>query len=200
MNREQAHEIIASVLAAYPTHAERLGEAAVGGMDDTWPELLADLEYEAVAAAVVVHCRTSKWVPSIAELVDLATSGGVAVRPGEDAWGDFRALRNLPCGRAPRKSDLADPLVWRCIERLGWREWGETTSDAARASYRRAFIDLYNASAIAWRATVQAGPAALDALRQAALPDRTAAHLLGGVTAVLSATGDERRALKAGGR
>ncbi len=151
MNRGEASKLVGVALAACPAQAGKVDTIA---MIDAWADLLSDLDYAKVSAALRVHLQTSKFLPSIAELraacVELTKGPS---RPGGDAWGDVIALRTF--------SDLSsmaevDPITLHICKEFGWLEYRtlwrngvdieqwHVVSGENEAADRARFIELYD--------------------------------------------------------
>ncbi|MGL4443852.1 MAG: replicative helicase loader/inhibitor [Alsobacter sp.] len=178
MNQLETKQIIGLILAAYPSQAKKLDADDMDAMLEVWPTLLDDVDFAAAKAAVQVHCRRSTFLPSVAEIRALATTGGAVVRPGGDAWGDVTALHSrFSVHMHPHRAAVADPIVWRCLQQLGWVNLCNSTTPVADRSQ---FVALYDKLAAAQRAHVVAGPEAMHQLRAA-----FAGELVAGVAATL---------------
>jgi Loader and inhibitor of phage G40P len=171
MTSDEAVQVVALALAAYPTQAGKISGNAIAAMRAMWADLLSDLEFETVKAALRVYCRSAKWLPSPAELREIAATGGAHVRPGGDAWGDVRALHSptlkrpgCSVHRYPREHEVEDPIVWRCIKAIGWVALCDSENPVAD---RARFIELYDKTAAAARHAKTAGVEALKGLREA---------------------------------
>lgn len=138
MTRDEALEILGLALAAYPTQASRIGDKPIAAMRAMWPELLADLEFNHVKAALLAHCRSAKFLPSPAELRELVTNGPSSGRSGIDAWGDVRrAISRYGVHRVPQ---FADPLVKRAVDAVGWTTICNSESEGVeRAHFAKAY-------------------------------------------------------------
>lgn len=180
MNLNESKLLIGILCAAYPAQASRLNETAIAGMVASWADLLSDVPFAAAKAALAVHARTCKWLPSVAEIREAVATGGERQRPGGDAWGDVRKLMSstkqrtaFSAHRFPREHDVEDPITWRCIEAMGWLELCNSESPE---SDRARFIELYDKLAAGARHKATAGDA-LGRLREAS----AAGELVGGV-------------------
>jgi hypothetical protein len=111
---------------------------------------------------LLVHCRSVKFLPSPAELREIASSGGKSQRSGMDAWGDvIRAVGRVGRYREPR---FADPAVTRAVAAIGWREICDSENhEATRAHFARA----YDSVAAESRRAGQIGESAIGKLREA---------------------------------
>lgn len=152
MKRSEAAELVALLVGAYPRGGVTEATCAV------YESQLTDLTYEAASAAVGKLLRSSKFLPSIAEIREAVAQLALGdVRPGADAWGDvLHAIRKVGSYGNPR---FADPIVEQCVRALGWRNLClEGHNDAAD---RAKFCELYDRLAGRARTDVVAGEPAL---------------------------------------
>lgn len=171
MKKSEAGELVMFVIASYPTQRQRMSADDVNAMQAAYAATLEDVEIHAAKAAVVRLLRTSKWIPTIAEILEAV--GVVHVgerRHGIDAWGDVLSLHSY---RDPDEMESCDPLVIQVCKSFGWIEWrtlfrghedvnqwhvmhGENeSSDRAR------FTEAYDKLASAARREAQASPGAI---------------------------------------
>jgi hypothetical protein len=178
MTTAEATELVALALAAYPTQASRIRDSAVAGMRAMWADLLDDLDFGVVKAALLVHCKSAKFLPSPAELREIASSGGKGQRSGFEAWGDVLAVvRRVGRYREPR---FTDPAVAQAVQAIGWREICDSENpEATRAHFARA----YESAAAESRRTGQIGQSAIGKLREAS--STRAQELVAGVAGAL---------------
>jgi hypothetical protein len=115
-----------------------------------WHELLGDLDFDLLKAAVHAHCAGSKWFPSVAELrqaaYDLVAAGADGVTAGE-AWGEVRRAIALGGHRFQSgEAGWSSPLVEAAFNALGgWSYFRTALADdemADRAHFTRAFEAL----------------------------------------------------------
>jgi hypothetical protein len=136
----QAKKLVAILLAAYPT--ARVG-ADGARIADVYGRMLEDLDVEATTRAIKRIIRTSRFLPTVAEIraAALEVADGAARAPG-DAWGDvLRAIGRYGANRTPGvEFCFADPLVARAVQSLGWREL--CLSEVGYADRAR-FVELY---------------------------------------------------------
>jgi len=162
MTTDEAAQVVALALAAYPTQAGKISGSAITAMRAMWADLLGDLEFGAIKAALQVYCRSAKWLPSPAELRELVASGGAATRSGIDAWGDVRkAVSRFGVYRRPQ---FTDALVAKAVDAVGW---DAICNSEAEGVERAHFARAYERFAVDARTTAQVGALARQALREA---------------------------------
>lgn len=83
MNRKEAVQLVAVMSAAYPT-AKVQDETAVA-----YHLLLSDVPYDAAIRAFTVLGRTSKWMPTPAEIREVLTDAITDIDPWEAAWDEL---------------------------------------------------------------------------------------------------------------
>ena len=78
MTRDDVKKIFALMILAYPSMSEITTEKI-----DIWHELLSDIDFEAAEKAVKEHIKTSRFVPTIAEIRE-------AVNENRPMYDDYR--------------------------------------------------------------------------------------------------------------
>lgn len=149
MKPSQAAELVAALIVTYPwvPTAKETSAAYERGLDD--------LDHAVAQAAVDVVNATHAYpnrLPTVAEIRAAAlTLTAGEVRTGLEAWGDVERLmrRGFSTHRPPKSTDLDDPIVFGCIQDIGWRVLCMTDEDDS--SPRARFIDSYDKRAAAAR-------------------------------------------------
>ena len=134
MTPAEAAKTVAMLQAAYP--GARWSEPTIG----LYELMLADLEYEVARNAVARIIRTSRFLPTVAEVLTAAADIVVGeTRNGVDAWGDVgMAVRRVGSYGVPK---FEDPVVGDCVRIMGWRNL--CLGDSSEASDRARFCELY---------------------------------------------------------
>jgi len=78
VTRDNIKKIFALMILAYPSMSEMTTEKI-----DIWHELLSDIDFEAAEKAVKEHIKTSRFVPTIAEIRE-------AVNENRPMYDDYR--------------------------------------------------------------------------------------------------------------
>lgn len=140
MKSSEAKKIVAFLAASFPGQIAKLGETAARQMAEVYAEMLADLEYDHALAAVRRLATTARWLPTIAEIREVATDLALGPRRhGGDAWGDvLSAVSRHGRNRYPQ---FEDAITAACVRALGWQEI--CNSENAIADRAR-FIELYD--------------------------------------------------------
>lgn len=160
MTKIEASQLVAVLFASYPSaHLERNNvDAYVTG--------IIDLSANEANAAVTRLRRTSKFLPSIAEIREACTAQTHgAVRSGESAWAELMMAKrkygydygpsNVP--RRLRDPLFGDPLIKQCLALWGgWNAFALADDDAAD---RARFIALFAGLAGQERQNLTAGKA-----------------------------------------
>lgn len=155
MTDVEANQILGLALAAYPSQAGKLSSNAIAAMRVMWAELLEDINFAAAKMALKAYCRSAKFLPSVADIRELATSGPSGARSGIDAWGDVRrAVGRYGVYRTPR---FDDPLVARAVEAVGWLAICASENEAVERAH---FAKAYDRFAADARTTAKMGDAA----------------------------------------
>lgn len=134
MTPAEAARAVAVLQAAFP--AARWSEATVA----VYESLLSDLDAELVTRAIERIIRSSKFLPTVAEVRDAAAE--LAFGPGRsglEAWAEVGlAIRRVGSYGSPT---FDDPLVAECVRVLGWRTLchGGSPEGVDRAR----FVELY---------------------------------------------------------
>jgi hypothetical protein len=130
----EAAKAVAMLQAAYP--AARWAEATIA----LYELMLSDLDFAVAGSAIARIIRTSKFLPTIAEVFDVAADLTVGpTRSAVDAWGDVgTAIRRVGSYGVPR---FADSIVAECVRVMGWRNL--CLGDSPEAANRARFCELY---------------------------------------------------------
>jgi hypothetical protein len=83
MNRTDAAKLVAVMAAAYPAATTRPETAAAYHL------LLSDVPYEAAVRAFTILGRTSKWMPTPAEIREVLADAVSDIEPWEAAWDEL---------------------------------------------------------------------------------------------------------------
>lgn len=115
---------------------QKLDDAAVA----LWPRLLADLPFRDVDAAVTRLAKTSKWLPTVAEIRAEVAEDKCSLPEPEVAWGHvLKAVSKFGSYQAPA---FEFDEVKRAVEVLGWQN---ICLDENVAATRARFTDAYRA-------------------------------------------------------
>lgn len=148
MTRSEAAKLVAVLAQAWPRSPVSVETSKV------YEGALMDLSHAEAEAAVSLLLRTSKFLPTIAEIrtaaVDLRRG---PVRSGPEAWGDVLGqIRRVGAYGVPK---FEDPVTAECVRVLGWRNLClEGHNDAAD---RARFCELYGDLALRERTDEVAG-------------------------------------------
>lgn len=134
MKAADAAKLVATLMAAYP---QAQMTAATSGL---YERMLEDLDRDTSSAAVERLIKTSKWLPTVAEI--RAAAAEVTHGPkrlGGEAWGEVIAeIRRVGWYGSPI---FTDPLVGQAVRMLGWQTLCVSTNEM---SDRARFIELYD--------------------------------------------------------
>jgi hypothetical protein len=137
MTPSEAAKAVAMLQAAYP--AARWSEPTI----ELYELMLAPLEFSVARNAVVRIIHSSKFLPTVAEVLEAAVD--VSVGPSRnpiDAWGDVgMAIRRIGSYGSPK---FEDPLVAECVRIMGWRNLclGDSSEMADRARFAELYADM----------------------------------------------------------
>lgn len=170
MNADQLRELTTLVLAAYPTQRQKMSEPDVMGMLAAYAAGLIDLDYEPTKAAINRILRTSRFLPSIAEIreaADVVVRGDM--KTGLEAWGSvLRAMGEKGAYRTPGEDFyFIDPITARVVASMNWADLctsGNTVADRAR------FVDAYDRIALQERMNTRAATGMKPTLPAASTP------------------------------
>lgn len=143
MTVDDAIQAVKLILASYPSQRQRMSEEDTRGMYSAYTAGLADLPFDIVRIGITRLVKSSKWMPTIAEIRGAAvTARDGRAREGAEGWGDaLTAIGKYGQNRVPGKDfEFADPLVDRVIHAIGWRELCVSEFQPAD---RKRFIELY---------------------------------------------------------
>ncbi|HEY1551121.1 MAG TPA: hypothetical protein VGG28_25000 [Kofleriaceae bacterium] len=168
MTKAEIGQVVKLLLASYATQRARLTAADVEGMFEAYAAALGDLDVEAVRAAVIRIVRTSKWLPTVADIrSEVGELAHAASRAGLEAWGDIvRAMQRYGSHRTPGIDfTFDDPVIAELVSSTLWREL--CGSDNAVADRAR-FVDAYNQKSQHERKEIAASVGATRELKQLA--------------------------------
>ncbi len=86
MNRQEIGRLVAVCLTSYPNHS-----ASADDVITAWEFALAELPYDAAAAAIKVHMKESPFFPAPSEIYQRVIDQTGALPSGGDAWGMVQA-------------------------------------------------------------------------------------------------------------
>lgn len=148
--------------------------------DDTikmWAIVLGDVPYESIELAFYAHCRTSKWAPKPAELLELIAEATVGGESWESAWDELMtAVRRygsyLFAFDTPPATwtGWSTPEVEAAVRHIGYLEVCQSEIDQLGV-LRAQFRDAYRNAQQRRIKEAQLGGVA-DALRSLPRPDR----------------------------
>lgn len=166
-------DLVHFIIAAYPAQRQKLSKDDIKAMVAAYHAGLEDLELATVKQAATRLIRTSKFMPSVAEIreaVGVVHDG--ARRHGVDAWGDVLKLTR----RDRNLDDLegVDPLVYRICQQMDWivfrdlwsggatiKQWRVSFGESENVAADRArFIEAYDKLTVDARREAQASPGA----------------------------------------
>ena len=134
MTPAETAKAVALLQAAYP--GARMSESTT----DLYERMIGELEFEVARATIIRIIRSSKFLPTVAEILEAAADVAIGpVRSAMDAWGDVAmAIRRIGYVGVPR---FEDPLVAECVQAMGWRSL--CVGGSPEASDRARFCELY---------------------------------------------------------
>lgn len=130
MTREQAQELVMVLAAAFRPVLRGMSDADMRTWSSVYALGLEDLEVSAARASVDRLVRTSRFLPTVAEIrAGVVTRREGQKRTGAEAWGDVMRVMGLPPSarlegvlvgrRGEDQPEFADELVNRCVNALG---------------------------------------------------------------------------------
>ena len=152
MTPDQTKDTLRMLAAAYPAQRQRMTTDDVRAMVAVYIAGLADLDYDRVRAAVDRLVKSSRFIPTIAEIREAAVDvAHGARRGGLEAWGEVTREARRICGlsehdviRDPQlaRPRLTDPVAIEAARSIGWDEIRDRR--VGDVSTRARFIDLYD--------------------------------------------------------
>src|SRR5690606_32648088 len=106
-----------------------------------WIQLIGDLDAEAAISAVLDHCRTGEFPPTVAAIRRRVAEHYSAVPSAEDAYEEAReaAARRWTPPNGPMP-EFSHPLIRRSVEILGIEVMAMTTEPSVvAAQFRRVY-------------------------------------------------------------
>lgn len=162
MTDREFMQVMAVLTGAYP--AVTVSQQT----ERVYREMLRDLPYAAVMAAVRQHIATVKYFPAVAELRRLVAEAAAALPDPEQAWAEVveRVRQGFD---GPRRWSC--PAIGQVVEEIGWWALCQGTDPEAQ---RRQFLRRYGELREQAVRDIQTGRAPLpagSAPESAALPD-----------------------------
>lgn len=154
MKPSDAAKIIAVMATAYPDSWRFLDEQQQADTRQLWRDFLVDLDYHVADAALRRLIGTMRKQPAIADMRSVCSQYTEGRREhGGEAWGAvLKLIGRYGMNRTPRPPDycpasldddgfaVADPVLYRVIDSMGWRELCLSESQTAD---RARVIELY---------------------------------------------------------
>jgi hypothetical protein len=142
-----------------------------------WAIVLGDVSYESIELAFYAHCRTSKWAPKPAELLELIAEATVGGESWESAWDELMlAVRRygsylFAFDKPPATwTGWSTPEVEAAVRHIGYLEVCQSEIDQLGV-LRAQFRDAYRNAQQRRIKEAQLGGVA-DALRSLPRPER----------------------------
>lgn len=162
MTKTETIDLVRLLLAAFPGQRSRMAPEDVKAMVAAYHVGLGDLDRGALEQAAARVVRTSKFLPSVAEIREAAVEiqGGNGSPTGAQAWGVvLRKIGRYGMNRAPGVDfTFDDPITAKLVTPATWRE---ICNSENIASDRARFIDAYDQLAARARKDAQAAPGAM---------------------------------------
>lgn len=139
MTEAEAQKLVTVLVTAYPTQIGRQTEEQQRQLHAIYRRMLQDLDYPVANAAVERLLATSRFMPTVAEIREIAFDLIAGeVKSGGEGWGDV--LKAISKYGRYQKPVFDDPVVARCVNAFGWLNICD--SENAHADRAR-FIDMY---------------------------------------------------------
>lgn len=128
-------ELAALVSASYPRWEPTAATL------HTWTHLLGDFSEDALRSAMVAHIRSSKYAPSVAEIVEQARLQEASDEPtAGEAWAEVtKTVRYAD----PREVSWSHPRIGKAVEAIGGFMMLANSHVRDRASNRARFLEAY---------------------------------------------------------
>lgn len=72
MTKDETKELLAIIRAAYPNFYKDVDDQTLKASVNIWAMALSDIDYSEVQRGFVQYVKTSKWPPTVAEIVQAA--------------------------------------------------------------------------------------------------------------------------------
>jgi hypothetical protein len=141
MTFEQTGTMLAMLTTVYTTRLmPTIDDAAIR----VWAQLLADLDWKKVQAAVASHITTNKYPPTIAEIRERVTAACLPpMEPPEAAWKRINAaVVKYGYPAEDKAREALQGRVWDAVQRWGWKHFCEMDERDEMANYAQ-FRDAY---------------------------------------------------------
>lgn len=185
MTEAEAQKLVTVLVTAFPNTMVRMTTDQQQQTMTVFRRMLGDLDYATANAAVERLLATSRFMPTVAEIRDVAMSLTVGEQiPGGEAWGHVvKAIAAQGAYRVPGTDFVfRDPVTVQCVAALGWMNLCMSENQPAD---RARFIELYDKLAARdRRLQLSEGLPAMQRFR--ALQERNAGSLSESIDRVLA--------------
>lgn len=163
MNRNEAAKLVAILSAAYPAAQIR------PETDIAYHLALSDIPYPVAEQAVAILLRTSKFMPTAAEIREVLAEAATSIAPWESAWDEvadvvhrhgYYLFRHRTSSRHGDWTGWSSDLIEAAVNHVGYDNLCMTPLDKL-PTLRAQFRDYYQAEAARRKQAVQIGDAAL---------------------------------------
>lgn len=143
MTRDETKTILAMMSTVYPLHLM----AAVTEMTvNVWAQMLGDLDYRAVQAAVAAWITTEHYPPTIADIRERVVASRLPDTTPDQAWGLVKRAVALYGERKKDAEAWLPAEVWAVCAQRGWRYYCEMDEREEGTNYAQ-FRDAYRSQA-----------------------------------------------------
>lgn len=158
MKTSEIEKVLTLILASWSTQRQRMNDDDIRAFTASYAAGLADLDHDLVKGAVGRLVRTSKFLPTVAEIREAAGVLAHGTRTtGAQAWGAVvRALKSCGSHRTPGVDfHFQDPITRELVSSFGWSELC-ASGTIGHAADRARFIEAYDQIAKSDRVEAQA--------------------------------------------
>jgi len=149
MNKAETIKIVMILKATYPNWAKEQSKDEISMMVSIWNEMLIDYNYEIVQSAIKALLASSKWPPSISQVIEkikFIQSGGKREMSEQEAWSLIsKAISNSSYNASQEFEKLPKQLqdVVRTPQQL--KNWALMDSDTVQSVVSSNFMRSYKA-------------------------------------------------------
>jgi hypothetical protein len=141
-------KIITFLGIAYPNYAAFSDVTQAKNTAKVWADMLGDIDFKLLEAAVKRYASINKWPPSIAEIRENALN---IISPQQgltaaDAWGEvMSAIRNFGIYREVEALESMPPKTRKVVKYIGWKEICQCEqADVMRGQFRMMYEQTQN--------------------------------------------------------
>jgi len=147
MNREETGKILFIISGMFPRQYSNMSPQQIDAITSTWADMLEDYEFSTVQQAVKALFATSKWPPSIAEVIEKCQyilNGGQEPLNEQAAWSLVNKAITNSSYHAKEEFEKLPKVIQNVIHDPGQlREWARSEKSSIETVVASNFMRSY---------------------------------------------------------